>query len=155
MEQKPTANKINNRATESKHQLPDKYQPDETDVLIGNTDINNRLSEKRQNKLQQTAGDQYSIYAKYLRPGITREETEGMRLFLTVLLLPLRNADYSIFLQKSSCHNDRRPSEDKLFHISWNLFGNKNEIFYPFSLFIVCSSHHFPHPCPYIYLLKN
>ncbi len=92
MQQEPAADKVDDRTAESEHQFPDEYQPDESDIPVGNTDIDDGLGEERQDELQQAAGNQSEDDLGKIppvRPGIAREETEGMYFLLGVLLQPV------------------------------------------------------------------
>jgi hypothetical protein len=85
MQQEPAADKVDDRTAESEHQFPDEYQPDESDIPVCNTDIDDGLGEERQDELQQAAGNQSEDDLGKIppvRPGITREETEGMYFLL-------------------------------------------------------------------------
>ena len=92
MQQEPAADEVDDRTAESEHQFPDEYQPDESDIPVGNTYIDDGLGEERQDELQQAAGDQSEDDLGKIppvRPGVTREETEGMYFLLGVLLQPV------------------------------------------------------------------
>ena len=54
MQQQPSADKVDSGATDGKHQLPKQDKPDETYVLVLDTDVDNGLSKKWQGKLQET-----------------------------------------------------------------------------------------------------
>ena len=55
MRKEPTANKVNSGAAHRKNQLPKKYQPNKTDVLVFDAHIHYGLGEERQNELQKAA----------------------------------------------------------------------------------------------------
>ena len=55
MQQKPAADEVDDRATKGEHQLPEQYQPNEADILILDAHVDDGLSEKWQDELQQTA----------------------------------------------------------------------------------------------------
>jgi len=55
VQQKPAADEVGDRAAKGEHQLPEQYQPNEADILVLDAHVNDRLSEKWQDELQQTA----------------------------------------------------------------------------------------------------
>jgi hypothetical protein len=58
VQQYPATNKFDGCAAEGQYQLSNQYQVDETNVLVVDPDIDNGLSEERNNQLQQTAEQQ-------------------------------------------------------------------------------------------------
>lgn len=87
MKQQPSADKVDCRSADGKHQLPQQYKPNKANILIFDAYIYDGLGKEWQNKLQETSDyqaqdDLSEILAIFLH--ITKEKSEGT-LFLDVL----------------------------------------------------------------------
>ena len=84
MQQQPSANEINSSTTDGKHQLPQQDKPHETNVLVLDADIHDRLGKEWQDKLQeasdyQAQDDLSEILAVFLH--IPKEKAERPLFF--------------------------------------------------------------------------
>ena len=57
MKQQPSADKVDCRSADGKHQLPQQYKPNKADVLALDADIHNGLGKEWQDQLQKASYD--------------------------------------------------------------------------------------------------